>query len=422
MKKAMTTKRSKELYAAIALFFLTVVILTLLLLNIDKNTTINLNTAEINAVDDRAVKGSSIANAVRTNQGVEFSCQIINSYVEQPYCELHIDLQDLNKQAPFTGLDLSSYEHIGFWIQHNHPTQPGTRIELLNFNPDYSVVDNIKSLKHNSLEYLEAYVTNPIWLKMNNFSIPQWWNNSHNLSLTNGGTDFSNIYTIVISPSLSVQEGSYKLSIERIELRGKYIATTTLVSILIALWSVALGYIIRRSMPPQQNQIETPIQVKETLKFGSMSDPVSGALNRIGLRKCFDQLSPTDSKNLCLIFLNVDHYQKIDSQYSQQIVHEILKKFVSEIDDSCRSSDIVVRWDTEEFLLICPDTKLSQAVEVAAKIRNTIQDSQWPNSIELTCSSGVAQMYDDDLNDLISRANKALYSVKNTGSNSTAAA
>ena len=183
MRKLKDTTQ-KEFYAVIALISSTLIILALLLLNIEKIKTINLNSATINAVDDRTVLGSSIANAVKTNQGIELSCQITKSHLEQPFCQLIIDVQDLSKQTPFTGLDLSNYQQIGLWIKHNHPSQPGTRIELRNFNADYSVQEDEKSLKYNSLEYLEAYVTNPIWLKLNDFSIPQWWSNSHNLTLS----------------------------------------------------------------------------------------------------------------------------------------------------------------------------------------------------------------------------------------------
>ena len=82
----------------------------------------------------------------------------------------------------------------------------------------------------------------------------------------------------------------------------------------------------------------------------------------------------------------------------------------------------MARWNAEEFLLVCPDTVISAAVDVADKMRKAIQDNTWPNAIKITCSSGVAQMYDEDLNDLISRANRALYKAKNSGSNRTAAA
>ncbi len=411
----------KGLYAVIALISITLAILSFLLLNIEKYQTINLNSAKLNVFDDRTSQGNSVAKFVRTNQGIEFACQVSKSHLEQPYCDLVINVQNLMKKAPFTGLDLSNYEQIGLWIKHNHPTQPGTRIELRNFDPSYSVSDKIKSLKPNSLEYLEAYVANPVWLKMNDFSVPQWWNNRHNLSLTHGGTDLSNIYTIAIGPSASVQEGSYKLTIERIALKGKYVSTAVLISILISAWSFAIGYWIHQAITPKESNIETLTQAEGIITFGAMSDPHSGALNRIGLRKCFDQIAPTDLQHLSIICLNIDHFDNLLSNYGAKVADQVLQQFVSNINDSCRSSDAVVRWSDEEFLLVCPDTKLDQAVDLAEKIRTNISDAKWPRNIKLSCSSGVAQMDDEDLNDLISRANRALYSVKNTGSNRTAA-
>jgi diguanylate cyclase (GGDEF)-like protein len=422
MQEVKYSQQKFEFYAATSLILLTLIISALLFFDINKHKAINLNTADIKVVDDRAVLGASIAKVVKTNHGLEFSCQITTSHLEQPYCELIINLQDLTKQQPFTGLDLSSYEQIGLWIKHSHSTQPGTRIELRNFNSSYPTKQNKVVLKHNTLEYLEAYVANPVWLNLADFSIPQWWNNSHNLALNNGGTDFSNIYSIAVAPSTKVQQGNYQLTVERIELKGKYIGSSTLITVLIMLWSITLGYIIRRLVPAKKVVVETPEQPTQTIEFGAMSCPLTGALNRIGLRKCFDQLTPSDLHKLSIIFINIDYFEDLYPNYGQQTADEILQKFVTSIDNTCRSSDTVARWSTEEFLLVCPDTELSQAIDVANKIRETIQEASWPNDIKITCSSGVAQMYDEDLNDLIARANKALYKAKITGSNRTAAA
>ena len=422
MQEVKYSQQKFEFYAATSLILLTLIISALLFFDINKHKAINLNTADIKVVDDRAVLGASIAKVVKTNHGLEFSCQITTSHLEQPYCELIINLQDLTKQQPFTGLDLSSYEQIGLWIKHSHSTQPGTRIELRNFNSSYPTKQNEVVLKHNTLEYLEAYVANPVWLNLADFSIPQWWNNSHNLALNNGGTDFSNIYSIAVAPSTKVQQGNYQLTVERIELKGKYIGSSTLITVLIMLWSITLGYIIRRLVPAKKVVVETPEQPTQTIEFGAMSCPLTGALNRIGLRKCFDQLTPSDLHKLSIIFINIDYFEDLYPNYGQQTADEVLQKFVTNIDNTCRSSDTVARWSTEEFLLVCPDTELSQAIDVANKIRETIQEASWPNDIKITCSSGVAQMYDEDLNDLIARANKALYKAKITGSNRTAAA
>jgi len=421
MKVVKKTQRKKGGYAFILLILLTLSTLAFLFLNPEKHTIINLNSADVNVVDDRVVLGASVARVVKTNHGLEFSCQINKSHLAQPYCELVIDMQGLSKNKPSTGMDFSDYTHIGLWIKHHHSTQPGTRIELRNFNSAYSVKEGEVILKPNSLEYLEAYVTNPVWLKLNDFSIPQWWNNSHNLSLSHGGTDFSNIYSIAITPSTKVQQGNYKLTIERIELKGQYVSNAVLIAVLIMLWSIALGYIIRGVRTTKEVSVEVPEKTAASIKFGSMSCPLTGALNRIGLRKCFDQLAPTDLHNLSIIFFNIDYFEDLYPNYGQIKADKILQQFVNEINNTSRSSDTVARWSTEEFLLVCPDTELSQAVEVADKIRAAIQEAAWPNDIKITCSSGVAQMHDEELTNLISRANRALYQAKNSGNNRTAA-
>jgi diguanylate cyclase (GGDEF)-like protein len=422
MKAIKDTQKSKGAYAFILLIFLTLTILALLFLNIEKYKLINLNSADVSVVDDREALGLSVASVVKTNHGVEFTCQITKSHLDQPYCQLVINIQDLSKKSPLTGLDLSNYEQIGLWIKHQHSTQPGTRIELLNFNPADSAKENEIILKPNSFEYLEAYVTNPVWLELKDFSIPQWWNNNHNLTLTHGGTDFSNIHSIIIAPGSQAQPGNYKLTVERIELKGSYISPAILIPLLIMLWSIALGYITRGLRTVVKVAIKAPEKVTQTIEFGVMSCPLTGALNRIGLRKCFDQIAPSDLHNLSIIFLNIDYFEELYPKYGQIKADKILQQFVNEINNACRSSDTVARWSTEEFLLVCPDTALSQAVEVADKIRAAIQEAAWPNKIKITCSSGVAQMDDEDLTNLISRANRALYQAKNSGSNRTAAA
>ena len=147
MQEVNDSQHKIEFYSVISLIVLTLIISAFLFLDIDKHKVINLNSADIKVVDDRAVLGASIANVVKTNHGIEFSCQITTSHLDQPYCELIINLQDLSKQAPLTGLDLSNYEQIGLWIKHSHSTQPGTRIELRNFDPSYSTKQNL-SLIH----------------------------------------------------------------------------------------------------------------------------------------------------------------------------------------------------------------------------------------------------------------------------------
>ena len=104
MQTVKDTQKNIQTYGVILLLLVSAIILALLFLNIEKTIAINLNAAEIKVVDDSAVLGSSVANAVKTNQGIAFSCQVTKSYLDQPYCEVIINVQRLNKQGAFTGL------------------------------------------------------------------------------------------------------------------------------------------------------------------------------------------------------------------------------------------------------------------------------------------------------------------------------
>lgn len=400
----------KTVFAIVGMLVLTII---MLFISTDKTKVIDLNFSGIETVDDRVKGGASNSKVLRTNQGLEFTCHILKSTIEQPFCELHIDLQDLTQKSLDRGVDLSSYEQIGLWITHNHPTQPGTRIALKNFDTDS--VNN--SLKPNTLEYLEAYVPDPVWVKLSDFHIPQWWNNTHNLSLEHGGLNFSNIYTLVIAPRALVKEGEYKLTIERIEFKGTYLSTAVLFIILLMLWTLVIAYAIYQFYHNRKKRNEISEHITGSVAFGSMVCSLTGALNRIGLRKYFDLLAPSDVDKLSLIFIGVDRFEIIQQKYGKRISDKILRQFIDTIIETCRASDIVARWDDKDFVMVCPDTTDLQASHVIAKITSAIQLKSWPKKIEVTCSTGVAQMEGKEVNDLISRAKTSFYEAKNIYTN-----
>lgn len=415
-------KNNNELFALITLVILSLLIIYLMFFNINKFKDINLNSAKITTIDDRKIQGSSVTSLLRTNQGIEFTCTLVKSFVEQPFCKLLIEINHPSEITSEKGIDLTSFDKIGLSLTHDHPTQPGTRVELHNFNRAYSDINNQRSLKPNSYEYLEAYVEDPAWLPLNDFSIPQWWHNRYNLSLNNGGTDFSNVLTIALSPSTKVLQGEYKITVKAITFKGAFIGHSALIYTLLFLWSAALGYYVHKiNVTKKLKQAEAEL-APHTIEFGAITCHLTGALNRIGLRKCFDQIPPTDLHHLSIIIFNIDNFDHIEEKFSPRTVNKILKRFVNKVGDTCRASDNLARWNSEDFLLVCPETSLESAIAVADKLRKNILESSWPKGIHITCSTGVAQMYDEDLNNLIYRAAFALKKAKKNGLNQTEAA
>ncbi|MOA36854.1 putative diguanylate cyclase YdaM [compost metagenome] len=83
-----------------------------------------------------------------------------------------------------------------------------------------------------------------------------------------------------------------------------------------------------------------------------------------------------------------------------------------------RKADVLGRWGGEEFMVICPDSDLAGAAQLAQKLRHAIEQYEFPEAGRVTASLGVsAYQPGDTVNVLVGRADGALYLAKNNGRN-----
>ena len=84
-----------------------------------------------------------------------------------------------------------------------------------------------------------------------------------------------------------------------------------------------------------------------------------------------------------------------------------------------RASDFAARYGGEEFLVLLPDTSRSGAVEVAEKLRRTVERTEMRDIGNLTASFGIASVPDDaaEPEQLLRKADRALYAAKARGRN-----
>ena len=99
-------------------------------------------------------------------------------------------------------------------------------------------------------------------------------------------------------------------------------------------------------------------------------------------------------------------------------------QFADRIKNYIRNIDMGVRYGGEEFVIIMPETDLSQAAIVAERIRSAVAGSPFvastkTGSLEVTCSIGIASLNAgfETPEELIKRADAALYRAKHTGRN-----
>lgn len=135
-------------------------------------------------------------------------------------------------------------------------------------------------------------------------------------------------------------------------------------------------------------------------------------------------------RSFAIILIDIDNFKTINDTYGHLAGDAILKQLSSMILTSIRLSrrklvDLTARYGGEEFIVLLPDTNLAEAAfKVAERIRKTIEKAPmvWQHrSIPVTVSLGIATLHPGDENgdDVISRADEALYRAKEQGKNLT---
>ena len=134
---------------------------------------------------------------------------------------------------------------------------------------------------------------------------------------------------------------------------------------------------------------------------------------------------------LSLIFCDIDHFKRINDNYGHhhgdvilRDVGELLGGNMGELKvvSRLRKSDIVARYGGEEFVVILPETTPENAALAAEKMRSTLEEYTFvigSEEIKVTMSFGVAGIDDTvhDAEDLIRRADTAMYKAKGSGRN-----
>ena len=122
-------------------------------------------------------------------------------------------------------------------------------------------------------------------------------------------------------------------------------------------------------------------------------------------------------------FLDLDFFKRINDRYGHDGGDLALKSFSDFITSRIRESDIFARLGGEEFILFMPKTDHNSAFVFVERLRkalstHVIQVTQ-DTSITINFSAGITALKDDDasMDEMISRADQALYKAKNSGRN-----
>lgn len=156
-------------------------------------------------------------------------------------------------------------------------------------------------------------------------------------------------------------------------------------------------------------------------------DPLTGAYNRRHFFEVAEKefcRSHRYNNPLSFILFDIDHFKKINDTYGHQTGDKVLKVLVEVCTDSLRASDTFARYGGEEFCIMLPETSMDQAHSQAERIRKALAGIPFKHkdeSFSFTVSLGVSSLKETDskIDDIVARADTALYEAKNQGRNQT---
>ncbi len=159
----------------------------------------------------------------------------------------------------------------------------------------------------------------------------------------------------------------------------------------------------------------------------ALTDSLTGLYNRRYLEVHLEKLllkNQENRKSLAVLMIDIDHFKLVNDTHGHAVGDEILKVFAHRLMDKLRSFDLVARMGGEEFEAILPDVTTERAHMVAERLRRAIAEESFVcgaegGSLDITTSIGGAIIDHEDhtIEEILDRADKALYEAKNGGRN-----
>jgi diguanylate cyclase (GGDEF)-like protein len=186
--------------------------------------------------------------------------------------------------------------------------------------------------------------------------------------------------------------------------------TVLLLLLLTGALSVAVVYLIVRN---------------QALSRRAAFDVLTGLANRMLLDTILDrEIAQADRRGspLCAAMIDLDHFKRVNDRYGHLQGDKVLVAVAEFLRNGIRARDVVGRWGGEEFLLILPDTDLSQATMVVERLRSNLASTPLPRVGTVTMSAGVAEFVaNEGPASFIDRADQNLYRAKRAGRNQISA-
>ncbi len=162
-------------------------------------------------------------------------------------------------------------------------------------------------------------------------------------------------------------------------------------------------------------------EMHDRLEQLAITDSLTGVYNRMKGDECLEQELSRFRRyrsSLSVILLDLDNFKSINDTLGHGAGDSVLRGVGSVLLEGVRESDVPARWGGEEFLILCPESTLQDAAELAERLRLLIGELRFGSELEVHASFGVAEARSEDTREsLVERADAALYRAKHQGRN-----
>jgi diguanylate cyclase (GGDEF)-like protein len=178
------------------------------------------------------------------------------------------------------------------------------------------------------------------------------------------------------------------------------------------------------SVAAQMSLAFANLMLRETLKYQSVRDPLTGLFNRRHMEESLARellRANRNHKPLAVFMADLDHFKEFNDSFGHEAGDILLREVGALFNSQVRGGDIACRYGGEEFLIILMDTNFDVALQRAETLRGQVRSLQVHHRGQtlrhVTISIGVAAYPDHGAaaQDIINAADRALYRAKASG-------
>ena len=196
--------------------------------------------------------------------------------------------------------------------------------------------------------------------------------------------------------------------------------------------SISISYTIDRQRRRLFAQVKLLAQERDNHERLALHDSLTGLPNRLLLRERMGQSLARAKRHhgqFAVLFVDLDDFKSVNDSYGHAVGDEVLRQIAANLQERVRDEDTVARIGGDEFVILSEHVQDDHGAKIAAsRIQEAVAHRVVAQSnrsdlihIQVTCSIGIAlcPRDGDSLDDLINRADSAMYRAKRAGKDTT---